>query len=245
MRRAVVAALGELTAIDAPTGDAPALRRPAELLARRLAGLTGRVRWHESPAGPHLEARFGPRGGESVLLLCHHDTVWPAGTAAERPFALRDGFAHGPGVFDMRAGIVACLGAIEVLTQLRLLDRELVLRLTADEESGGRHSRDLILDRAQGSRLTLVPEPPLPGGGLKTRRKGWLVYELNVRGRASHAGLDPEAGVSAIDELVDQLLALRQLRDSEAGTTVNVGTISAWQRRERGRAGRRPRSSCG
>jgi glutamate carboxypeptidase len=210
-----------LTAVDAPSGDQMGLRGAVDVFGEELAALGGEVKRHTESGITHLSTRLGPAGGRPVLILCHYDTVWPRGTAAERPGRMSDGVLSGPGVFDMRGGIVAALGA------LRLLDEPgpVQLLLTGDEETGSESSRELILEFAREASLVLVTEPPLPGGGLKTSRKGWATYTLEVSGRAAHAGLDPDRGVSAIDELVDQLRDVAALRNPQEGTTVNVGTL--------------------
>jgi glutamate carboxypeptidase len=223
-RAELIDTLRLLSSRDAPSGNPAALAPVADLLGSRLANLDGRVTRHESIAGPHLEAEFGPPG-EHVLVLCHYDTVWPAGTAAARPFRVEGELAHAPPVLDMRGGIVATLRAVELLAKLDALHRPVRVLITADEETGSRASRDLIAARARTAEIALVPEPALVGGALKTARMGWITYRLHVRGRAAHAGLEPEAGVSAIDELVDRLIELRRLADSATGTTINCGLV--------------------
>lgn len=220
-------ALREISSLDAPSGDAAALAPVAELLESCLRGRGGRVNCRSSAAGPQLEAEFGPpaKPGKGVLVLCHYDTVWPAGVVAQRPFEIEDEVARGPGVFDMRGGIVATFGALELLAELGAFRRAVRIVLTPDEETGSRASRELIGERAREAAITLVPEPAAPGGAMKTARKGWIAYELRVRGRAAHAGLEPELGVSAIDELVDRLAELRALADPAAGTTINCGVV--------------------
>lgn len=212
---AALALLEELCARDAPTGDAEALRATEELLAARLAELGAEVVRHP---GGHLEGRFGEGG---VLALCHYDTVWPRGTAARRPLRIEGGVARGPGVFDMRGGIAAVLEAIRLGPE----PPSLTVLLTADEESGSRSSLPLIERLGRQARVVLIPEPPLPGGRLKGSRKGVLTYELRVRGRAAHAGLEPEAGVSAVHELARLVPQLEELARREEGTTVNVGVL--------------------
>lgn len=220
-------ALRAISSLDAPSGDAAALTPVAELLESWLRGRGGRVNCRSSAAGPQLEAEFGPpaKTGKGILVLCHYDTVWPAGVVAQRPFEIEDEVARGPGVFDMRGGIVATLGALELLAELGAFRRAVRIVLTPDEETGSRASRELIGERAREAAITLVPEPAAPGGAMKTARKGWIAYELRVRGRAAHAGLEPELGVSAIDELVDRLAELRALADPAAGTTINCGVV--------------------
>jgi glutamate carboxypeptidase len=157
-----------------------------------------------------------------VLLIGHLDTVWPLGTAASWPFAVDDETATGPGVFDMKAGVVQLFFALNALEEL---DGVVVL-LTTDEEIGAPTSRELIVDAARAVEAALVLEPSA-GGALKTERKGVATYRLDVEGRAAHAGLDPESGVNAAVELVHQLLAVVELADPARGTTVNPGLVSA------------------
>lgn len=221
----IVSDLAALVALDAPSGDAEMLAANATFLEQRVTEIGGRLQRHDTEAGTHLEARFGPEGAWPVLLLAHYDTVWPRGTARRRPFSVADGVIAGPGVSDMRGGLVAAITAIEALSALGALTRPVVLLLTADEESGSVTSEDLIVRIGRTAATVLVPEPPLPGGGLKTKRKGVLTYRLSVTGRASHAGLDPERGVSAIHELLHVAQAGRALANEQEGTTVNVGVV--------------------
>jgi glutamate carboxypeptidase len=216
-----VADLLALSAHDAPSGDPAASAGAVEWLAGRLERLGADVAQRSVSTGVVLDGRLGPSDGQPVLILCHYDTVWPAGTAAERPARLAGGMVHGPGVFDMRGGIVAVLAALE-----EPVERPVHILLTPDEETGSTGSREAIVSAAREADLVLVPEPPMPGGGLKTARKGWASYVLHVEGRAAHAGLEPEAGASAVDELVDQLLAARALARPERGTTINAGVIA-------------------
>lgn len=243
--------LEQLTGKDAPSGDRERLSAPAELLEGWLTPIADRLVRHETQAGPVIEAEIdgAPRpqalatadideraaapealhgaAASETLLLCHYDTVWPHGTAQARPFLVRDGIAYGPGVLDMRGGIVAALGALSMLRDAGALTRPLRLLITPDEESGSAASRSLIESRASRASIVLVPEPSLPGGALKTARKGWIVFRIEVAGRAAHAGLEPERGVSAIDELIDALREVRDLADPIAGTTLNCGRLIA------------------
>jgi glutamate carboxypeptidase len=219
---AVLQLLEELCALDAPTGDAEALAATEELLAARLAGLGAEVVRHP---GGHVEGRLGRGERRPALVLCHYDTVWPRGTAAARPLRVAGGVARGPGVFDMRGGIVAALEAVRFLRERRRLRRPVTLLFTADEESGSRTSRGLVVELGRRAAFALVPEPPLPGGRLKSSRRGVLTYELQVRGRAAHAGLEPERGVSAVHELLGLLERVQSIAYPKAGTTVNIGVI--------------------
>jgi len=221
-RAELIQQLLRLTAVDAPSGDQVGLHAAVDVFEEELAALGGEVKRHTEAGITHLSMRVGAEDGPHVLILCHYDTVWPRGTAAERPARMAEGVLSGPGVFDMRGGIVAAFGALRLLDECPPVE----LLVTGDEETGSESSRELILERARDASLVLVTEPPLPGGGLKTSRKGWASYSLAVTGRASHAGLDPDRGVSAIDELLDQLREVAALRNPREGTTVNIGTLT-------------------
>lgn len=221
----LVERLLRLTAVDAPSGDQLSLRAAADPFAEELGELGGEVTRHTRGGITHLSTRLGPPEGAHVLILCHYDTVWPRGTAAERPGRVTGERLSGPGCFDMRGGIVAALGAPRLLGESGL-PKPVRLLLTGDEETGSESSRELILEFARDASLVLVTEPPLRGGGLKTSRMGWSAYSIQVRGRASHAGLDPERGVSAVDELLDALREVSALRNPEGGTTMNIGALA-------------------
>lgn len=178
--------------------------------------------------GPHLHL---PVEGLTpnlapVLVLCHFDTVWPTGTLAERPFRVdTDGRAHGPGVFDMKGGIVLLHAALSALKRLGLpCARPVDVLFTSDEEVGSGSSRSFIQQHARAAVAALIPESPLPGGMLKTARKGTADYTLTVEGRAAHAGVEPEKGINALQELALQIPAIHKLADPGLGTTVTVGT---------------------
>ena len=214
--------LRTLVEVESPSLDVDALRVSAETLApmieRHLGGAASLV---ESEAGPHV--RWSGGGTPRVLLLGHHDTVFPLGTLARRPFAVADGVATGPGVFDMLGGIVQALHGLAALA-----DRSSVeLLFSADEEVGSLHSRDLVEERARACGHVLVLEPSADGGALKTGRKGCGTFEVVVEGRAAHAGLDPERGVNALTEAAHQVLAIAGLGDPAVGTTVTPTVASA------------------
>lgn len=225
-RDRLVGMLAEITALDAPSGDATALAAPAALLSSWLEELGAHPSSRPTPAGPLIEAELDGEG-PPVLVVCHYDTVWPSGTVAERPFREEDGVARGPGVVDMRGGIVACLGAAAILGELGVARRPVRFLFTPDEESGSEASRATIVETARRADLVLVPEPGLPDGSLKTSRKGWIVLHVRAHGLAAHAGLEPERGASAVDELLGALSALAGLRDADSGTTINFGLLGA------------------
>jgi glutamate carboxypeptidase len=165
-----------------------------------------------------------------VLLLGHFDTVWPVGTIEKMPLRTGDGRLHGPGTFDMKAGIAIAIAAIDALRASGLPHPPVHMLWTTDEEIGSGTSRGLIEDHASRARAVLVLEPALPGGGLKTARKGCGEFTVTVRGIAAHAGLDPGKGASAIHELAGQIAAIERLQDLPNGISVNVGVISGGSR---------------
>ena len=207
-----------------------ATRRIAENLGDRLISQGAAVELLNDPIyGSTLRARFDSVSDVSlndkqVLVVGHLDTVWPIGTLAERPFRVDDDFAFGPGIFDMKSGVMLAVFAMRAIKELGLATRRSVtLLMTCDEETGSHSSRDVIEEEAQRSYAALVLEPPIPGGTIKTGRKGVGEFELIIRGRPAHAGNDPRSGISAITELAHQILAINKLNDYERGTTLNVG----------------------
>jgi glutamate carboxypeptidase len=219
----------DLVEQESPTLDSQATTAITTKLMARCQKLGLAAQLHETETGAHLvaTATFGGGGGvPPVMLLGHVDTVWPRGTLASRPFRVENGCAYGPGIFDMKSGIVIMFAALEGLAQLGVRPRRPVtILLSCDEESGSPKSRQLIEAEAAKCAAVLVLEPPLPGGVLKTERKGVATYEIVARGVSAHAGLDPDKGVSAIAELAHQLLLLHRLNDFDRGISVNAGVV--------------------
>lgn len=209
-----VARLDELVSIETPTGDPDGIDRAHELVRRWLDPILGDAKTEDVDGVRHLLWTGGdaPR----VLLLGHLDTVFPAGTTAMRPFRVVGDRATGPGVFDMKSGIVVMA---EAVARLKHPEHVAVL-LTADEEVGSTTSRAIIEREARRAGSVLVLEPSLDGA-IKNARRGGSIYRLEVHGRAAHAGLEPETGRSALLELAHQVLALPELADDRQGTTVN------------------------
>ena len=220
-----------LVQLESPTVNKFAVDRCGFELARQLRTLGATVDAIESEmTGNHLRATFG-KGPAQLLLLGHFDTVWPLGQIEHMPIRRQDSRLYGPGVFDMKAGIVIGMLAISALRQLGLgLTRRVVMLLTADEELGSKSSRTLIETEARQSDVVCVLEPALPGGGLKTSRKGTGEFELTIHGVSAHAGLDPEKGASAISELAAQIVTVDGFAAPEWGRTVNVGVVEGGSR---------------
>ncbi len=207
--------LRTLVEIESPSHNVEALTESAKALAGIVERcLGGTAELIDSPAGPHV---FWSGGGEpKVLILGHHDTVFPLGTLKRRPFQVVDGKVTGPGVFDMLGGIVQAIHGIAMVE-----DRSGVeILITADEEVGSRASRQLLEERAQACGAVLVFEGAAPGGAVKIGRKGCGTLEMTITGRASHAGLEPEAGINALLEAAYQVVELAALSKPEIGTTV-------------------------
>jgi glutamate carboxypeptidase len=232
-RRWLVDTIEALVRLESPTTEKAAVDRCGAELAARLEQIGGRVtRLVRQDRGDHLRAEFrsgsaGPASEKQVLLLGHFDTVWPVGQLERMPLVRSNGRLHGPGVFDMKAGIaIAMLAARALASTEARLTRRLVMLWTTDEETGSGSSRAAIEDEARRSEAVLVLEPSLPGGALKTRRKGCGTYEVRVKGLAAHAGIEPQKGASAVHELAHQVLRINALQDLTRGVTVNVVQVS-------------------
>jgi glutamate carboxypeptidase len=206
--------LQELVAVESPTGHIPGVRRVMEVVADHLDGFT--VRWHEHGGAPLLEVS---RGEDGPLLLGHADTMWPLGTLGGWPLHVAGDFVSGPGVLDMKAGLVTAV------LVMRDLPGEVpcTLLVTPGEEHGANAS--LIESRARHAPLVLVLEPGTDGGGFKTARPGVGRFHLAIRGPEGHVGLDGDHGPGAIGELARQVTWLESLASGIVGTTVNVGRV--------------------
>ncbi len=220
----MLADLQRLIEVETPSDDLAAVARGAEEVADLVEERLGqRPETIVVQGCTHLRLDLGP-GPRKVVVLCHQDTVWPHGTLERLPFRADDGVVRGPGSFDMLTGLVMGIHAVALLAE----DRRdgISLLVTGDEEIGSTSSRDLILETAAGTAGVLVLEASAPGGALKVGRKGGGIYTLRVTGRAAHAGLEPDKGVSALLELAAQLPAITGLADPAAGTSVTPTRFS-------------------
>lgn len=222
--------LRQLTEAESPSDEPETTREARELIAERLDALGYRVRRVPGrSSGGMLFAvpRHRRRGRPVQLILGHYDTVWPSGTLANMPWSVEGATVRGPGVYDMKAGIVQATLALGVLRDFGV-DPPLtpVLFFNSDEEIGSGESAKYIRWLAQIVERVFVLEPSLgPEGKLKTTRKGIGRFRVRVEGEAAHAGLDPGKGASAILELSHVIQTLFALNDFERGVSVNVGTI--------------------
>jgi glutamate carboxypeptidase len=213
--------LAEFVSCESPSGSVSHLASCADLLAGWGSAVLGRPpRRVVVDGSPHL---LWPADEQRVLLLGHYDTVWPAGSLRDWPFTVSGRIATGPGVCDMKSGIVQLLTALGSLADTSRVG----VLLTCDEETGSVGSRPLIEAEARRSGAVLVCEPSNPDGALKVARKGGSAYRLIARGRAAHAGVEPHRGINATVEIAHQALAVQAFADSAAGTSVTPTVLTA------------------
>lgn len=219
-----------LALAESPSSVPESQERVFGLLAQKLEELdyvVRRLHGQQSGGLVYAKPRLRARGQPLQLLLGHSDTVWPLGTLKEMPVTVDGHRMFGPGVYDMKGGLVQMLFALQALKALALepIVAPLVL-INSDEEIGSIDSRRAIQRLARLVDRALVLEPSLgPLGRLKTARKGVLRFSVEVRGKAAHAGLAPEEGISAILELSYVIQKLYALNDADLGITVNVGSV--------------------
>jgi glutamate carboxypeptidase len=223
-REQMLADMAELVAIDSPSDDVAALGRAADWLEEWLAPV-GRVRSLPAPDGRrHLLLETAEADERGALILCHYDTVWPVGTADAWRFETAGELASGPGLLDMKASIVCARHALLGLQELGVPLRARLL-VSADEEIGNPSSRELIHELAAPCAAALVLEPPLDDGRLKTARKGHGHATIEVTGRAAHAGVAPEQGINAIEQMAGIVQQVRAVAASIPGSSATVGRI--------------------
>jgi len=221
--------LKKIVRAESPSDDKAAVDACVALASAHARGLGGRVKLHRQRGfGDLLEARFGPKSKSGAagrtLLLGHLDTVWPRGTLKTMPCRLSEGRLWGPGSLDMKAGAAMAFTAIEMLTEAGMLQREIVLLLTSDEEVGSPVSRPVIERLAAECAQVFVLEPA-QGLAYKTARKGTGHWRIDVTGVASHAGVDFEKGASAILELARVIETVSGWTDLKRGITLNAGVV--------------------
>jgi glutamate carboxypeptidase len=217
--------------IESPTDDKNAVDQLGRSIAEKAQQLDAQIRrFPQNSSGDHWSFQWGT-AKPGFLILAHMDTVYPLGTLEEMPLIEKDGKLFGPGVLDMKAGIVIALSAISSLMETnKKLNCRITLLCTSDEETGSTTSRTLIEQLAGQHELVLCLEPALSDGSLKTWRKGTGLIRIETFGRSAHAGSEPELGVNAILEMTYQLQKIAELADAEAGTTISVGRIQGGTR---------------
>ena len=221
--------LKQLVETESPSHDKSAVDRVGVIVADECRKLGAHVEIHpQTKTGDHIVARFpGKKEGRGILILSHMDTVFPLGTLKKMPFYEKDGKIFGPGVLDMKGGIVIALSAISAILSSSGPDTLPITALfTSDEEIGSHSSRTLIESLAHDASIVFVMESGLEDGALKTWRKGVGGFYINVKGRAAHSGGDHEKGRNAIEEMAHQVIAIQKLTDYTRQTTLNVGVIN-------------------
>jgi glutamate carboxypeptidase len=228
--------LGKFVRAESPSLDKAAVDRFGKIVAAEWRRRGADVTWlRQRERGDHLRAEWNPRGNHAkgqILILGHLDTVYGMGTLARVPFRVSRGRAYGPGVFDMKGGLVIAVSAVDALTATgRTPERRIVFLWTSDEEIGSGSSQAAIEREARRSDAVLVLEPALGlDGRVKTGRKGVGEIEIVAKGRAAHAGLNPEDGVNAIEEIALQIARVSRWNQPRRGITVNAGLIEGGTR---------------
>ena len=221
----IIACIRELVECESPTGNLSSIDKCVGLISKQIGDIA-RVRKY----GKHVRCEFqlpGLKKQGQILALGHSDTVWPIGTLKAMPFRQARGRLWGPGVYDMKAGIVFFIFAMRILRELEVpVKRKVVLQINADEETGSATSRALTEDAARRSMAVLVLEPSSGlEGKLKTARKGIGDYRVTVRGLAAHAGVDFEKGANAVVEMARQIERIAGVTRLDKGVTVSPGVI--------------------
>lgn len=225
---AYLATLEALVRLESPTRDVARANRLADHLAELLRDDGWSVaRDAAEGVGDLLTARIGGDDGPGTLLLCHYDTVWPAGTLPDMPWRRQGDAVYGPGVLDMKAGIATAVHAVRLAREAgRRLRGPVTLLVTSDEETGSHRSRAAIEAHAREHERVLVLEPGREDGAVKVGRKGVGQFRVAFLGRSAHAGNNPAEGASALRELAHFLLYVEDLGDEVRGTTVNLTVAS-------------------
>lgn len=217
---------------DSPTYHKPSVDAMGHMTVSAFVEAGGSLTaTHPQPErGDHYTITYG-QGESQILILCHFDTVWPLDDAKKRPFTIENGRAKGPGVHDMKAGTLIGLWALKAIHHLQLKSRyKLVYLLTSDEEIGSPTSHELIEAEGRKSSACFVLEGAHNRSVLTTARKGVGRFRLEVTGVSAHAGVEPQKGASAIEELARQVQTLHAMSDFERGVTINVGLVSGGER---------------
>ena len=226
-------ALRRLVEFESPSNEKAAVDRLIGHIEGELSARGASVeRLQQAEWGDLLVARIGAGDQRPLLVMTHIDTVWPLGTLERLPFRVEGDRAHGPGIYDMKASVAMMFTALDILREQQRQHRPIVWLVNTEEEVGSPVSRPVIERLALEAQYVLCLEPGVaPRGALKTERKGVGMFNLEITGRASHAGADHQAGVSALEELARQVQWLHGLTDYKRGTTVNVGVASGGTKR--------------
>jgi glutamate carboxypeptidase len=226
--------LRDLVNCDSGTYNKDEADRASGILANAIGGLGFDVEQvPQEKFGAHVVARKRGTGDRNLLFVGHFDTVFPAGTVAERPFTIDGDRATGPGVYDMKGGLVVLLAALSALKEANAPvwnDVNMTVIFNSDEEILSPTSSPIIEAEAKKADTSCILEPARPGGEYTFQRKGAGLYKMTTHGRAAHSGGQPEKGRSAVEELAQKIIRLHELINFDTGTTVNVGVIRGGMR---------------
>ena len=219
---AMISDLAAFVDTESPSLERDCLDASAKFLAELMTRVFGKAPdIIDSERGPHVHWKGS--NDTRVLIVGHHDTVFPRGTVAKRSFSREGNVGRGPGIFDMKAGIVQAIYGVAAVKEWYHTE----ILITSDEEVGSHASRALLEERAKAAGAVLVLEPSADGGALKTARKGTGTFNVSITGRASHAGLEPEKGINALVELAAQVPRIAAIARPEVGTTVTPTVAKA------------------
>ena len=214
--------LKNFTLVEASTSDLDALLEVRKHLEKLIVDRTGIEPFVYETAGRHDVVKFSyGEGEEKVVVVGHYDTVHPIGAL---PYVIDGNKLKGPGVYDMKSGLVSAIWAIKAYQDLGIdPGKKIVCVFNGDEETGSKDSTEIIKENVKGAKAALVPEPCTAGGDLKTGRKGNMKFKVTIHGKAAHAGNAHQEGINALEEMAHEILFVQSLTDYAAGTTVNVG----------------------
>lgn len=219
--------LEELVNTDSGSYDKNGVDQVGKMLKERYEQLGFLVTVKEEQnVGNNLVIRHKDAVDPEILIAAHMDTVFPKGTANDRPFTISDGKAYGPGVIDMKASQVMVYFTLKALIEKNVSGyKNVEIILNSDEEIGTKSSRRLIENATSGKKWALVVEPARADGSIVSSRRGVGTYKLKVKGKAAHSGIEPEKGISAIEELAHKVISLQALSNPQENLNVNVGLI--------------------
>lgn len=218
--------LEEIVNIDSGSSTAGGVAKVADKMEEKYKGLGLNVIRHDfsSKAGPCLEVRTYPGEDIDVLLVGHMDTVFPEGTVEDRPFSIKGDSAYGPGVMDMKSGLLSIFYVVKDLLS-KNSKLKICVAMNNDEEIHSLSSKDWLMELAKISKYAFVMEPGRKGGELVNSRKGVASYIVKIKGRAAHAGVAPQDGINAVHEISLWISELMKLNNYEIGTSLSVGVV--------------------
>ncbi|MEW6455139.1 MAG: M20 family metallopeptidase [Acidobacteriota bacterium] len=228
-KQEIVDFLREIVTLESPSTDKKAVNRCSAFVVENLKESGAKIKkFKQKKSGDYFLAEIG-KGERKILVLTHVDTVWRVGKISEMPFKIEKDRIFGPGVFDMKGGITMFVFALKAINELKLKPKsKIMLFINSEEEISSKNSKKYIEKFAKESDYVLCLEPALPGGAVKTRRKGVLTIKIESFGKSVHSGLDPQKGINAIEELLTQLSFINKLR--EKGVSANIGKIIGGER---------------